>query len=92
MPALRNNDAILSQVGSECTGRHCALPDQKAAGPVQHQEGLILLRLDRNKAHAWARDGSTDGCRIGGIVLRAAAHEGFYVAWWNEAHLMTERS
>lgn len=35
--------------------------------------GLILLRLDRNKAHAWARDGFTDYCRIGGIVLRVAS-------------------
>jgi hypothetical protein len=39
--------------------------------------GLILLRLDRNKAHAWARDGFTDYCRIGGIVLRVASAKGF---------------
>src|SRR5215475_229915 len=37
---------------------------------MQHQQGLLIGRLDRHKPHRWACHGLTDGGCVGGIVFR----------------------
>ncbi|CDX20771.1 hypothetical protein MPL3356_340012 [Mesorhizobium plurifarium] len=83
--SLRDNDPILGQVRPERTRRHGSLPNQKASGSVQHQESLIFSRFDRNKAHVGSGHCFTNCRRISGVILRAATHERFNVAWRNQA-------
>ena len=49
--------------------QHRALTYQQLSGPVQHQGGLLLLRLDRNKPHRWSRHCLADRRCIVRVVL-----------------------
>ena len=48
---LRCDDAEFGHVSTQCVDQHRALPDQKAARPMQHRQGLLLGVLDH-----WARE------------------------------------
>jgi hypothetical protein len=47
------------------------LADQNFAGPVQHENSLLLCRLHWHEPHARTRDRLADRGSIGGIVLRS---------------------
>src|SRR3974390_136797 len=64
------NQAKLGKVGSERIDQLRALTDQKIPRSMQHQQGLLIGRLDRHKPHRWACPGLTDGGGVGGIVFR----------------------
>src|SRR5215475_3452933 len=64
------NQAKLGKVGSERIDQLRALTDQKIPRSMQHQQGLLIGRLDRHKPHRWACHGLTDGGCVGSIVFR----------------------
>ena len=64
------NQAELRKVGSERIDQLRALTDQKIPRSMQHQQRLLIGRLDRHKPHRWACHGLTDGGCVGGIVFR----------------------
>src|SRR6516225_7737403 len=37
---------------------------------MQHQQGLLISRLDRHEPHRWPCHGLADGGRVGSIVFR----------------------
>jgi len=56
---------------------------------MQHQQGLLIGRLDQHEPHRWACHGLTDGGRVGSIVFRPfdiARH----VARRHQTHGVTE--
>jgi hypothetical protein len=54
-----------------CITHHRALTHQKLPRPLQHQGGLLLLGLDRNKPHRWPRYRLEDRGGIIRIILAA---------------------
>ncbi len=83
--ALRRHDAEFGQMPAYGVAQHRALTHQQLAGPVQHQGGLLLLRLDRNKPHRWPRHRLADRRRIVRIIL-AALEIGLHVARRHQLH------
>jgi hypothetical protein len=77
--AFGRHDAKFGEVPTEGVAQHRALTHQQLPGPVQHQGCLLLLRLDRNKAHRWPRDSFADRGSIVGVVL-AAFKIGLHIA------------
>jgi len=69
--ALGRHDAEFGQVSAQGIAQHRALTHQQLPGPVQHQDSLLLLRLDRDEPHRRPRDRLADRCRIIRIVLAA---------------------
>ena len=65
--------------------QHRALTHQQLSGPVQHQGGLLLRRLDRDKPHRWPRHRLADRCSIVRIIL-AALEVGLYVTRRHQPH------
>jgi len=57
---------------------------------MQHQGGLLLLGLDRNKPHGWPCHRLADRRRIVRIIL-AALEIGLHVARRHQLHRMTKR-
>jgi hypothetical protein len=57
---------------------------------MQHQAGLLLFGLRRHKSHRRPRDRLAD-CGSVVCIVFAALHIGFYVAWWQQFHRVTER-
>src|SRR5262249_39826360 len=64
------NEAEFGKVGSERIDQLRALADQKIPRSMQHQQGLLIGRLDRHEPHRWACHGLTDGGCVGSIVFR----------------------
>src|SRR4029078_744190 len=64
------NEAELGKVGSECVDQLRALTDQKIPRSMQHEQGLLIGRLDRHEPHRGTCHGFTDRGRVGSIVFR----------------------
>ena len=64
--ALSRHDAELGQVAAQGVHKHCPLPDQKLADPMQHQHTRLLFALHRNEAHSWPRHRLAD--RLGSVA------------------------
>src|SRR3954468_19797360 len=56
---------------------------------MQHQQGLLIGRLDGHEPHRWSRHGLADGGRIGSVVLRSL-DVAFHVARRHQTHGVTE--
>jgi hypothetical protein len=56
---------------------------------MQHQQGLLIGRLDRHEPHRWACHGLTDGGCVGSIVFRPS-DIALHVARRHQAHGVTE--
>jgi len=56
---------------------------------MQHQQGLLIGRLDRHEPHRWACHGLTDGGCIGSIVFRPF-DIALHVARRHQTHGVTE--
>src|SRR4030095_2527710 len=69
--ALGRHNTELGQVSAQGIAQHRTLAHQQLPGPVQHQGGLLLLRLDRDEPHRRPRHRLTDRGRIIRIVLAA---------------------
>ena len=63
------DDAELRQMGTQGIDQRRALTDEKVTGPVQHQDRLLIRRLDLDEAHCRPRHGLADGFRIRHVVL-----------------------
>jgi len=63
---------------------------QEIAGPVQHEDALLLFALDRHEAHVRPRHRLADRLGIGCVIL-LTFHIGLYVRGRNEPHVMAER-
>jgi hypothetical protein len=50
---LAHDHAELSEVRSDGADQAAALSDQKVAGSVEQENGLLVGALDRHKPHAW---------------------------------------
>src|SRR5881227_1372724 len=56
---------------------------------MQHQQGLLIGRLDRHEPHRWACHGLTDGGCVGSIVFRPF-DIALHVARRHQAHGVAE--
>src|SRR5262252_4647463 len=83
--ALCRHDAEFGQMPPYGVAQHRALTHQQLSGPVQHQGGLLLLRLDRNKPHRWSRHCLADRRRIVRVVL-ATLEIGLHIARRHQLH------
>jgi len=86
---LRRNDAEFGHVSAQGVDQHRALPNQKAARPMQHQHRLLLGVLYRHKPHRRPRYRFTDRFRIGGIVF-VALDVGLHIGRRHQLHPMSE--
>jgi hypothetical protein len=68
---------------------HCALLDQQIAHPVDPGQRLLLIRLDRDKAHRRTAHRLADRCRVRRIVL-VAPHIGLGVSRRDQSHLVPQ--
>lgn len=66
---LRRNQAVLSQVTTDCVDELGALANQDVASPEDHCGGLLGLALHGYEPHGLALRGLTDRLGIGRIVL-----------------------
>src|SRR5690242_14540116 len=66
---LLGDDAELGQVAAKGVAGLRALTNQEIARPVQHQNALLLLTLDRDKAHSGASHRFPTGFSVDRIVL-----------------------
>ena len=72
---LRQHDPELAQEATDAVDGGGALLDQALAHPVHAQPCLLVVALDRNKAHVRPLHGLADRPGVGGVVLAAlAAH------------------
>jgi len=56
---------------------------------MQHQQSLLIGRLDGHEPHRWSRHGLADGGSIGNIVLRSL-DIALHVTWRHQTHGMTK--
>jgi hypothetical protein len=54
----------LAEVCADRIQDHHALPHQQIPAPVQHQNTLLILALDRHKANAGSGHGFADRLRV----------------------------
>jgi hypothetical protein len=83
------NAAKLGKVGSDRIDQLRAPTDQKIPRSMQHQQGLLIGRLDRHEPQRWACHGLTDGSCISSIVFRPF-DIALHVARRHQAHGVTE--
>src|SRR5499433_4560007 len=87
--ALCRDNAELGHMPTDCIRQHGSLTNQKPPAAMQHQAGLLLFRLRRDKPHRRSRDRLADCGSVVGIVF-AALQIGFYVARRQQPHRVTE--
>ena len=68
---LRLNDPELGKMAADRVDQLGALADEQVTRPVQHQGRLLVLTLDRDKAHRGPCHRLANGRGIGGVVLAA---------------------
>ena len=76
---LRRDDPKLAQMPPQGVDQHRSLADQEIAGLVQHQHGLLGLRL-HGDAHCWPGDRLSNRFGVGRVRL-APLHVGFHISW-----------
>ena len=59
------NEPELGKMSSERIGQLRAMADKKIPRAMQHQQGLLIGRLDRHEPHRWACHGLTVSIGIG---------------------------
>src|SRR6516165_11504979 len=89
--ALRKDVAVFQQVPAKSVDALGALTHQKISGPEDDCIRLLLLRLDRNEAHARSLHSFTDGLGIRRIVL-LPLDERLDVGRCDQAHLIAQPS
>src|SRR5499433_2571010 len=87
--ALCGDNAELGHMPADRIRQHGSLTNQKPPAAMQHQAGLLLFRLRRDKPHRRSRDRLADCGSVVGIVF-AALQIGFYVARRQQPHRVTE--
>jgi hypothetical protein len=87
--ALGRDNPVLAEMAAQRIDQHGTLPDHKIAGFVQHQHGLLSLRLHRNEAHRRPRYRLHDRLRIGGVGL-APLHVSLHVCRRHQPDLVTQ--
>ncbi len=87
--ALANHKAELAKEATRGINRGRPLPHQKSPDPVQHQDALLLARLDRNEPHVRSADCLADGLGVGCIGL-VALDVGLHVLRRDQAHFVTK--
>ena len=88
--ALGRHDAEFGQVPAQGIAQHRALAHQQLPGSVEHQGGLLFLRLDRNEPHRWPRNRLADrGCII--CIVLAAFEVGLHIARRYQSDGVTKR-
>jgi hypothetical protein len=75
--ALCSDNAEFGHMPTDRIRQHRSLTNQKLSAAMQHQAGLLLFRLRRDKSHRQPRDRLADCGGVVGIVL-AALQIGFY--------------
>ena len=69
--ALADHKAELAKEATRGINRGRPLPHQKSSDPMQHQDALLLARLDRNEPHVRSADRLADGLGVGCVGLVA---------------------
>src|SRR5918998_3065885 len=87
--ALRDVEAELGQESPDHVDELGALPNEEITRPMQRQRGLLLDRLDRDKAHGRAGDRLADRLRIASVGL-ASLHVRLDVGRRHQPNLVTE--
>src|SRR5450631_1972033 len=67
--ALRDHDLELGKMRPERVRQHPLLPDQQRPRAVQHENGLLIGALDRDKPHVRPAHRLANRLRIGGVIL-----------------------
>jgi hypothetical protein len=80
--ALADHKAKLAKQATRGINRGRPLSHQKGPDPVQHQDALLLARLDRNEPHVRSPDCLADGLGVGCIGL-VTLDVGLHVLWWD---------
>src|SRR5262245_61311336 len=88
--ALRRDNAELGHVPADRIRQHRSLTNQKLPAAMQHQAGLLLFGLGRDKSHRRPRDCFADCGSVVGIVF-AALQIGFHVARRQQPHGVAKR-
>src|SRR4051812_43656923 len=68
-----------------------ALAHQQIAGPMQHQDGLLLFVLDRHEYHVRPHQRLDNGGSVVGVVLLAALNVGLDLGGCDQPHRMAQR-
>ena len=86
---LCHDNAEFGEVAEQGVDQGGALANLKFAGPMQHQNALLLGALHRHKAHRRSLYCFTDGLGIGCVIL-LAFHIGLHIDRWNQPHVMAQ--
>ena len=78
-------------MSAKAVNQHGPLTHKQIACPVQHQDRLLLLTLDRNEGHVRPCHRFGDGGSIGRVVLLAVRHIGLDPSRRDQADTMAER-
>jgi hypothetical protein len=87
--ALPDHKAELAKEATRGINRGRPLPHKKSPDPVQHQDALLLARLDRNEPHVRSADCLADGLGVGCIGL-VALDVGLHVLRRDQAYFVTK--
>ncbi len=88
--ALGGDNTELGKVAAQGVDSHRALLDQQFTGLVQHQNGLLVVTLDRYEAHIRSRHRLADRRRVDHVIL-ASLDVGLDVGRWYQNHLVPHR-